>query len=312
MRLHLLFFTFFLISMHFVYHNFFQKYMKREILACVRTKDSMKYMHELILYYKYHGVTDFQIYDDSIQNNMIFFNKYNNVIYKYVGDVEINNENHHIQKCMKDALLLKRYKYVLCVDDDDFFYPSDATLKIIDILESNQKWFKNSYCIAAPLTFFGTLRSYNTGLTTLDFIHSERPVKEDVYSRYSSSSSNKKKKRIEKAIFKSTSDNEDLLNLLDTKVKNGALMHGYGVNCEKQWQIKVAHYTRSEVELKKRISTFWKNIKHLKNRFSTKNNQFKYILERNRTEYKNNEVRKMALLVFNSTLAINNGLNLLS
>ena len=162
------------------------------------------------------------------------------------------------------------------------------------------------------MLFRSTLRSYNTGFTTLDFIHSERPVKEDVYSRYSSSSSNKKKKRIEKAIFKSNSDNRDLLKLFGTKVKNGVLMHGYGANCEKQWQIKVAHYTRGEVELKQRISTFWKNIQHLKNRFSTKNKQIKYISERNRTEYQNNEVRKMSLLIFNSILAINNALNLLS
>lgn len=75
-----------------------------KIHACLRTKNSLKYMDELLSYHHRQGITSFDIYDDSDDDNLFFFNKYPYVTYHHVGGLPIPNENYYIWECMTSKL----------------------------------------------------------------------------------------------------------------------------------------------------------------------------------------------------------------
>jgi hypothetical protein len=273
---------------------------KPRINACVRTKNSIKHMHEFITFHSQQGITSFSIYDDTDRANSIFFNKYQNVKYTHVGKEIIPNENHFIWECMKNAFLSNKYDYILNMDDDEFIYSTKHD-RISEALVSNN-WFEKSWCIANPVFFFGTTMSNNTGKTTVDFINRDRDVSrldtilDTEFARYVSPTSDSHvKKRIEKAIFKVPKNASKLLHLLKIGIKKGSLIHGYSLGCKKQHDIKVAHYTRSDDQLKDRIRSFWTNVHGLRKRFSNDNKIKNYKLERNRTEVVDDTVKKISI-----------------
>lgn len=95
----------------------------------------------------------------------------------------------------------------------------------------------------------------------------------------------RQKKRIEKAIYKIPDNKTRLITLLGNYIRNGALIHGYGLSCLKQYDMRVAHYTRSDDDLNARITNFWKQVHGLSKRFNNKIKINGYLKERNRTEF---------------------------
>lgn len=280
---------------------------KPKIHACVRTKNNAKHMEEFLKYHIYQGITSFNIYDDSDDEQSDLFGKYPSVTYKYVGEMTITNENYFIWECMVEAIVNGSYDYILNMDDDEFIFPVTGSSKTMsEILESNDSWFYNNWCIANPVLFFGTIKSSDTGYITVDFIHRDRDMNprhsrnnDPAFMRYVASNSNKKvKKRIEKAIFKIPHDKARFLTLLGNGIRYGSLIHGYTMNCMKQHELKVAHYTRSNKDLKSRINTFWKNVHGLTKRFNNDKKVKNYLTERNRTEMSDSTLREISTVVF--------------
>lgn len=280
------------------------KHDRRGIHACLRTKNSLEHMDEFIRFHVHQGITSISVYDDSDSDQSDFFAKFNSVtFYKHVGGKKIPNENYYIWECMVQAFLSERYEYVLNMDDDEFIHPVINNTSVLDLIVQNPQWFDNSYCIASPVFFFGSTRSSNTMLTTVDFVNRDRDVEiadmksdyDPVFSRYVDVKSNRHiKHRIEKAIFKVPHDAHQMTNLLSglgNGIRNGALIHGYSMNCFKQHYIKIAHYTRSVENLNTRMKMFWKGINGLETRFNSNDKIRKYLKERNRTEFVDTTLR---------------------
>lgn len=267
--------------------------------ACLRTRDGLNYIDELISFHKKQGITSFNIYDDSNKDNSLFFRGYPSVTYKHVGGVKVPNENYFIWECMVETIIEGDHDYVLNMDDDEFIFPSVTYKTILQLISEYEKnWFDNAWCIAMPVFFFGTKRSSHTGLTTKDFVHRDRDVSHNrtypndpSFFRYTKN--NRIKRRIEKAIFKIPKNPTKLLTLLGNGMRNGALIHGYTLGCLKQSKLNVAHYTRDEHELKKRIETFWNNVNGLTKRFNTNKKIKAYLNERNRTEFMDERLRSL-------------------
>lgn len=267
-----------------------------KIHACLRTRNSIKYLDEFISFHTKQGITSFDVYDDSESPSYNFFKKWDNINYNYVGNIKIKNENHFIWECMANSIVSNKHDYVLNLDDDEFIY-STKSINLSHYLLHN-----NNMCISNPVLFFGTTMSSNTGTTTIDFIHRERDVNPahtnldvDFASYMHPYKTIHVKKRTEKAIFKVSSDKGKLLSLLGNGIRHGALIHGYGLDCEKQHDIKVAHYTRSNNELQNRIVTFWKNVKGQRERFNNMKKIKKYVKERNRTEMIDTTIRDISV-----------------
>lgn len=293
-----------LIIINLIYFNE-TKQKKVKIHVCLRTKDSSKYIDEFLRFHAIQGITSFSIYDDSEEDNYKMYDTYPYVTeYKHVWGVKIPNENYHIWDCMTHALTSGKYDYVMNMDDDEFVFPVDPDTTIGKLLERNDvKWFGNHWCISNPVLFFGSIQSQHTGFTTIDFVNRDRPVDPkdttlDVeFARYVNARKNSRgvKKRIEKAIFKVPENIPKLISLLGNYIREGVLIHGYGLKCYQQHYIKVAHYTRSDIELNARISKFWKNVHGLTKRFDNKRKINDYLKERNRTEYVDETIRKISI-----------------
>ena len=261
-----------------------------KIHACVRTKNSIRHLDEFIKFHSFQGITSFSFYDDSNKDNSEFFKKYPNVIfYKHVNGIKIRNENHFILECMSRAIISNDIDYVLNMDDDEFLFPTIKGQKIKSlILSHSNKWFESRWCISNALYFFGTIKSNNTGYTTIDFLNRDADVESgDDFMFYYRSYSTRLKKRTEKAIFKvpkMARDKAELISYFGNFMKTGVMIHGYSLDCAKQNKIKVAHYTRRNEELLTRVSTFWENVHGLEKRFNNDKTIENYIKERNRTD----------------------------
>lgn len=258
-----------------------------KIHACVRTKDSIKYMEEFIKFHTNQGITSFSIYDDSPMDNSEFFENFSNIrLYKHVYGIKIRNENHFIFECMVNGVL-ENNDYILNMDDDEFLFPT-VNSKINKLLvKYDKEWFSHKRCISNALYYFGTIKSNNTGLTTMDFVNRDRDYHADHFKYYFRSYSKSLKKRTEKAIFKvpkTTQGKSELISIFCNRMKTGVMIHGYSMNCNKQIEIKVAHYTRGSKEMTDRVTNFWKNVHGLEKRFSGQEKINNYIKERNRTE----------------------------
>lgn len=99
-------------------------------------------------------------------------------------------------------------------------------------------------------------------------------------------------------MYKTPPQYDDKLTLIEMwkrYMKNGALIHGYMMGCDVDMDIVVAHYTRSEAELKSRIKKFWNHIQTLERRFSKKKGIDKYLKQRDRTEQIDTRIRNFVL-----------------
>lgn len=259
------------------------------IHACVRTKESKQYIEEFIRFHEKQGINSYSFYDDSKRDHSTYFGKFESVtLYKHVNGVKIRNENHFIFECMVNAIISNKYDFVLNMDDDEFLFPTIADTTIAGILAKNKHWFKSAQCISNALYFFGTIKSNDTGLTTVDFVHRDRDVEGQDFMYYYRSHSNRIKKRTEKSIFQVPGDINskiDMISFFGNNMKTGVMIHGYSMNCTKQALIKVAHYTRGVEDIDRRTRTFWTNVRGLQRRFNNNNKVKNYLKERNRTEF---------------------------
>lgn len=278
------------------------------IHACLRTKNSLRHVDELLMFHSRQGVTSYHVYDDSENDNAYFFQRYPSVSYVNVGGSRIPNENFYIWGCMVQAILAGGHDYVLNMDDDEFIFPTDAS-SIAAVLDRHEgKWFSSNWCVASPVLFFGTTQSSKTGLTTVDFINRDRDVvashitdgRDPVFTRYANGHTTKHlKARIEKAIFKVPETLEGrikLISMLGNGMRAGALIHGYSMGCRRQHALQVAHYTRSDADVRARTKTFWAGVHGLEKRFDTDLKTENYLRERNRTEFVDTRVHDIALL----------------
>jgi hypothetical protein len=274
------------------------------IHACVRTKDSVEFMREFLLYHTAQGIHTFSIYDDSNKPNKEFFDEFPVVVfYKYVYGIKIENENHFILECLSRAIMSNKYQFVLNMDDDEFLFSTQRGWTVANHLSYNMgEWFKNNDCISNALYFFGTTKSKDTGYTTIDFVNRDRDVEGRDFKFYYRSYSNRLKNRIEKAIFRvplAHSEKNDMVTTFTNRMKTGVMIHGYSMKCTKQNFIKVAHYTRGEKELEMRLTKFWTTVKGLRRRFNNEEKIEKYIKERNRTDVVDTRLRNSSLRIFN-------------
>ena len=271
--------------------------------ACVRTKDSTRFMREFILYHTAQGIQTFSIYDDSEKNHKEFFDDFPGVIfYKYVNGINIENENHFILECVSGVIMSGEYEFVLNMDDDEFLFSTTRDRTVAQHLSINKDvWFANNECISNALYFFGSVKSNNTGYTTIDFVNRDRDVEGKDFKFFYRPYSNRLKNRIEKAIFKVPSEYRgkvDMINAFTNRLKTGIIIHGYSMNCTKQTLIKVAHYTRSGKELEIRLAKFWTNVKGLRGRFDNDKKIKNYLKERNRTEFIDTRLRDTSIQLF--------------
>lgn len=240
------------------------------------------------------GITKFYVMDDSeLPMNL----KASDIIYEYVGDQMIKNENENLEKCMAHALVSGEYDYVLNLDDDEFLWGNDIPR------------FKHR-CIYLPVHFFGTRRTYNTGFTTLDFVHKDRdvqynnkyyvnkPLAPEFYMHHSERTM-KFRNRTLKAIFRvpeEVVDRKSMFYKMKRNIKRGSIIHGYGMGCVFQDRLRIAHYTRSMEDVTRRMNTFWTNVKTLNRRFQNEKGINKYLKERDRTTFRENGMREIALV----------------
>jgi hypothetical protein len=222
--------------------------------------------------------------------------KGDDIFYQYVGDKQIKNENEHLGKCMEYGLMSGKFDYVLNLDDDEYIW-GDSFFH-----------FEHT-CVHLPVHFFGTKRTFNTGYTTLDYVHKDREVQSNnkyykdkplspEYYMYVSSTSLRFRNRTLKAIFRvpeEIADRRSVFTKMKQNVKRGSMIHGYGMNCIFQDKVRVAHYTRSVEDVHRRIGTFWRNIKSLNGRFQSENGIAKYLKERDRTEQREDGMREISL-----------------
>ena len=140
---------------HLRYHRF------EKFHVCLRTRDSGQVLDELLLYYFYHGVTSMSVYDDgedSLTEDVVrrligagFDIEYKDVRRK--GEKARLNENMDLLGCFLDHF--KDSTYIMNVDDDEFFFPTDSvdpSLRIIDFLRES-----DAACLAMPIFMFGKL-----------------------------------------------------------------------------------------------------------------------------------------------------------
>lgn len=274
--------------------EFFREKNQVRILGCLRTKDSRQFLDEFFKYHRAMGITTFYVMDDSEFSMNL---KAPDMIYEYVGNQMIKNENENLEKCMQHGLLSGKYDYVLNLDDDEFLWGHSFL------------HFKHK-CVYLPVHFFGTKRTFSTGFTTLDFVHKDREVKRDnkyyvnkplapEYYMHHSPNSMKFKNRTLKAIFRvpeEVVDRKSMFYKMKRNVKRGSMIHGYGMDCVFQDRLRIAHYTRSIDDVTRRMNTFWKNIKTLNRRFQNENGVRKYLKERDRTKYRENGMREIAMV----------------
>ena len=273
------------------------------IHACVRTKDSVKFMREFLIYHVAQGINSFSIYDDSVKSDKEFFESFPNVInYQHVNGIKIGNENHFILKCLSAAIMSGEYDYVLNMDDDEFLFSTVGETVGKHLVDNGYSWFKYNDCVSNALYFFGTIKSNNSGYTTIDFVNRDRDVEGKDFYFFYRPYSKRLKKRIKKSIFKvpvNLTDKVDLISHFSKYIKTGVMIHGYSKNCTDQTLIKVAHYTRDDQELENRIKTFWSSVKGLRKRFSNEKSVYKYLKERNRTEVVDTRLRNKSKKIFN-------------
>lgn len=271
-----------------------------KIHACVRTKDSSKYIKEFVKYHFLQGITSMDIYDDSeVPLNI----KHPNISYRHVHDPEnlLENENYYLVECFSKVLVQHDpVDYFMVIDDDEFVFAGKQRLaNVLPRISGESK------CIQMPVYFFGSKRSNYTGMLTMDYIHRERDYPKDEWKHYYKNNSKGVKKRIRKAIFaypKTIQDKVEMIRNLVFFVKHGILIHGYGVKCKLQTEIKVMHHTRSRQELESRVSNFWKGMHGLRQRFDDRGKISRYFHERDRNEIIDRSLEKFANNLFKKDL----------
>lgn len=273
---------------------------KLKVLGCLRTKDSKKYMHEFFTYHLSRGITHFEVFDDSTEAMKL---DYPWVTYHYVNGKKLKNEQDDVEKCFRNAITNGEFDYVMNLDDDEYLF-------------GNHEFKKFEHrCMYLPIVYYGSIKSYNTGFTPIDFVHRDKIVKTDnkhylKNSAYGLSTKfyyhpNKRtykvKKRITKAIFKiptNVSERYRMLRDLSINKRSGAYIHGNGMACDYDNYSYIGHYTRSNDDLQIRIKEFWKSIKGLSSRFSDETKVQNYIKERNRTDEVDLTLHHLASKVF--------------
>lgn len=271
-----------------------------QVLGCLRIKDSKKHMND---YFKYHfsrGITHFEVFDDSkVPMNI----DHPQISYHYVNGKKLSNEQDYIETCFRDAIEGNRFDYVMNLDDDEYLF-SNHIFKETD-----------SRCTYLPILYFGSIRTYDTGITPIDFVHRDKTVALDNkyylqngafgvsnnFYYHPKSYSRKVKKRITKAFYKIPDTDIGKFNLLRDLSYNklsGSYIHGNGMACDFQEFMWIGHYTRSNEELKSRMNDFWKSIQGLKSRFSNTEKVRKYVSQRNRSDEVDMRLHTMSSKVF--------------
>lgn len=294
----LVFFVITVLSLNYYWN--FSSSPPLKVLGCLRTKDSEKYMPEFFNYHRSRGITHFEVYDDSVKAM-----KLNEpwITYHYVNGKKLKNEQDDIEKCFQNAIKSKNYDYVMNLDDDEYLF-SNSLFKEFD-----------ARCMYFPIVYFGTIKSYKTGITPIDYVHRDKAVSptnkhfikngaygvSHKYYYHPNIHTHNVKKRRTKVIYripKTESENFRLIRDLSLNKIGGSYIHGNGMACELDDYSFIAHYTRSEADLKIRIDEFWKTVKGLSSRFSNEEKVNRYIKERNRTEMIDMRMHQMATKVF--------------
>lgn len=307
-----------IVIMSVVQHNYLTpptRYKhKYRIFGCLRTRNSPQHLTELIGYNWYHGMDGIRIIDDSDDDHKQFTiaiaNKFSDagldVQYVHIGHDTDRSEGKPILECYdanaRDA------EYIFAMDDDEYFTPiADRTIY------ATLKALPQENCTPFPILFFGTNNHETPQESTIEaYTARERDVEVEkipdpkiprLFWGYFRGGS-KRHKREQKAIFRMECPECPgglLTNTFYRKRIGSLVIHGrYGmpkrrIKCDipqGETTMFVAHYTRSEQELNKRIEQSWSNFKYIKKRFDKPKSIERYKNERNRNRIQDMNAHK--------------------
>lgn len=264
------------------------------ICGCMRTTDAYKDIDELINYYNVNGINRIYLYDDHIEQEHLYnlTLKYDGIRYEYIGNRTNKKESDVLKTCF--TKMYDECQYFTILDGDEFIYSPHINKKLSAIVP-----MIDSHCVNMPINWFGTSGNKKPQKYTIrEYVYRDQPVGGAKYDKFVKSKNvtihsdyyeyarrNNIGIRTFKVFYNKEYITKDIYKLILKKASRG-ILHGYKINCKfvNPPLLSIAHYTRSEEELKFRMNNFWTTYKGLNNRFNSKRSQDHYVSVRNKNE----------------------------